>query len=69
MASALSFKLKKASRNLINDEVSIAKNVTFDKNYKIMAMLSVIVILFVLAIVCPYILPNDKVSTHKKDHV
>ena len=40
-----------------------------DKNYKIMAMLGVIGILFVLAIVCPYILPNDKVSTHKKDHV
>jgi hypothetical protein len=34
-----------------------------------MAMLGVIGFLFILAIVCPYILPNDKVSTHKKDHL
>jgi hypothetical protein len=32
-------------------------------------MLGVIGFLFVLAIVCPYILPNEKVSSHKRDHI
>lgn len=32
-----------------------------------MAMLILIVVLFVLAIVCPFILPNNKVSDHEKD--
>ena len=45
------------------------KTLSLMKNYKTMAMLGVIGFLFILAIVCPYILPNDKVSTHKKDHV
>lgn len=34
-----------------------------------MAMLGFILVLFVLAIICPFILPNEKVSSHKKDHV
>jgi hypothetical protein len=34
-----------------------------------MAMLYLIIGLFVLAIICPFILPNDKVSSHKRDHV
>ena len=34
-----------------------------------MLMLGLILVLFVLAIVCPFILPNQKVSDHKKDHV
>ena len=33
-----------------------------------MAMLGIIVSLFVLAIISPYILPNNKVSKHKEDH-
>jgi len=32
-----------------------------------MTMLIIILVLFVLAIVCPIILPNNKVSDHKKD--
>ncbi len=32
-----------------------------------MAMLVLILVLFVLAIVCPWILPNSKVSSHNKD--
>ena len=28
-----------------------------------------IVFLFVLAIVCPFIFPNEKVSSHEKDHI
>lgn len=34
-----------------------------------MAMLIIIIVLFVLAVVSPIILPNEKVSTHKRDHV
>lgn len=34
-----------------------------------MLMLGFIVVLFVLAIVCPWIIPNKKVSDHEKDHV
>lgn len=34
-----------------------------------MLMLGFILFLFVLAIVCPFILPNNKVSDHKRDHV
>lgn len=34
-----------------------------------MAMLYLIFGLFFLAIICPFILPNEKVSDHKKDHV
>ncbi|RED94118.1 hypothetical protein C7460_12259 [Marinoscillum furvescens DSM 4134] len=34
-----------------------------------MAMLGIIIIMFVAAIVCPIILPNNKVSSHEKDHV
>ncbi len=34
-----------------------------------MFMLGLIIVLFVLAIVCPYILPNNKVSKHEKDHI
>ncbi len=34
-----------------------------------MYMLLFILFLFVLAIICPIILPNDKVSTHERDHV
>ncbi len=34
-----------------------------------MFMLFLIIFLFVLAIVCPFILPNNKVSSHKNDHV
>jgi len=34
-----------------------------------MVMLGIILFLFVLAIVCPMILPNNKVSNHEKDHV
>ncbi len=34
-----------------------------------MLMLGIIIFLFVLAIVCPIIIPNEKVSNHKKDHV
>lgn len=34
-----------------------------------MLMLGFIIFLFVLAIVCPKILPNEKVSDHKRDHV
>lgn len=34
-----------------------------------MYMLLFIVFLFVLAIICPIILPNSKVSDHGKDHV
>ena len=34
-----------------------------------MAMLGLILVLFVLAIICPIILPNNKVSDHQKDHV
>lgn len=32
-----------------------------------MAMLVIILVLFALAIVCPWILPNSKVSNHNKD--
>lgn len=32
-----------------------------------MTMLVIIIALFVLAIICPIILPNEKVSDHKKD--
>lgn len=34
-----------------------------------MLMLGFIVVLFVLAIICPMILPNKSVSKHEKDHV
>ncbi len=34
-----------------------------------MAMLVFILVLFVLAIICPTILPNRKVSNHAKDDV
>ncbi len=34
-----------------------------------MGMLGIIVFLFVLSIACVWILPNDKVSKHEKDHV
>jgi len=34
-----------------------------------MFMLGFILFLFVLAIICPWILPNEKVSDHKKDYV
>jgi len=57
------------SRNLINDGGGIIKTVIFEKNYRIMAMLGIIGFLFILAVICPYVLPNDKVSTHKKDHL
>lgn len=33
-----------------------------------MAMLGIIIGLFVLAILCPFILPNKSVSTHERDH-
>ena len=45
------------------------KIVIFEKNYRDMAMLGIIGFLFILAVICPYVLPNNKVSTHKKDHV
>jgi len=32
-----------------------------------MAMVVIIGVLFVLAIICPIILPNNKVSSHNKD--
>ena len=32
-----------------------------------MAMLYLIVVLFVAAIICSFVLPNEKVSNHKKD--
>ena len=32
-----------------------------------MAMLVLIFALFILAIICPFILPNSKVSSHEKD--
>jgi len=34
-----------------------------------MLMLGIIVGLFILAMVCPILLPNNKVSNHEKDHV
>lgn len=34
-----------------------------------MLMLGFILVLFILAIICPWILPNKKVSDHKRDHV
>ena len=34
-----------------------------------MLMLGFIIVLFVLAIICPIILPNQKVSDHKRDHI
>lgn len=34
-----------------------------------MAMLGIIIGLFVLAILCPFILPNKSVSKHEGDHV
>ncbi|SNS45903.1 hypothetical protein SAMN05421640_0235 [Ekhidna lutea] len=34
-----------------------------------MAMLGIIIGLFVLAILCPFILPNKAVSKHEGDHV
>lgn len=32
-----------------------------------MAMVYIIITLFALAIICPFILPNKKVSDHEKD--
>lgn len=32
-----------------------------------MAMLVLILVLFVVAMICPFILPNKKVSDHEKD--
>jgi hypothetical protein len=32
-----------------------------------MAMVYIIITLFTLAIICPFILPNKKVSNHEKD--
>lgn len=32
-----------------------------------MAMLGLIIVLFVAAIVCAFVLPNEKVSNHEKD--
>ena len=57
------------SRNLVNNDGAIIKMVIFEKNYRIMAMLGIIGFLFILAVICPYVLPNNKVSTHKKDHL
>jgi len=34
-----------------------------------MAMLILIIVLFVMAIVFSFIIPNEKVSDHKRDHV
>lgn len=34
-----------------------------------MEMLFIIIGLFVLAIICPFILPNKVVSKHERDHV
>ncbi len=34
-----------------------------------MFMLGLIIGLFLLAIICPFILPNHKVSDHERDHV
>jgi hypothetical protein len=34
-----------------------------------MAMLGIIIFLFVASIACVWVLPNHKVSNHKKDHV
>ena len=32
-----------------------------------MLMLEIIIVLFISAILCPFILPNKKVSNHKND--
>lgn len=32
-----------------------------------MAMLVLIIVLFVAAMVCPFVLPNKKVSNHERD--
>ncbi|PIB36393.1 hypothetical protein BFP72_13800 [Reichenbachiella sp. 5M10] len=37
------------------------------KHYRIMAMLVFIFVLFVAAIICAFVLPNEKVSNHEKD--
>ncbi|RJE75734.1 hypothetical protein SAMN04488028_11515 [Reichenbachiella agariperforans] len=37
------------------------------KHYRVMAMLGLIIVLFVAAIVCAFVLPNEKVSNHEKD--
>ncbi len=34
-----------------------------------MLVLGLIILLFVLAVISPIIFPNEKVSSHKKDHV
>ncbi len=34
-----------------------------------MAMLGIILFLFILSIACVWVLPNNKVSKHKRDHV
>lgn len=39
------------------------------KKDRTMAMLGLIIGLFVLAILCPFILPNKMVSKHKRDHI
>lgn len=39
------------------------------RNRYTMAMLIIIIVLFVSAIACVWVLPNSKVSKHEKDHV
>ena len=38
-----------------------------NQNHLNMAMLGLIVVLFVAAIICSFVLPNEKVSKHEKD--
>ncbi len=64
-----SYPLKKKIKEFNQWWASKIKIVIFEKNYRDMAMLGIIGFLFILAIICPYVLPNEKVSTHKKDHV
>jgi hypothetical protein len=44
-------------------------NLAADENPIHMSALILVLVLFVLAILSPWIIPNDKVSDHKEDHV
>ena len=44
-------------------------NLAADENQIYMSALILVLVLFVMAILSPWILPNEKVSDHKEDHV